>query len=261
MDPIAFYLFGLPIRWYGLLIASAVIIGTILALRETKRKGLEEDTFIDLLLYAIPAAIVGARIYYVIFSWDLYRENPIEAFNIRNGGLAIHGVIIAAVLVVIIFSKVKKQNPWILVDIAAPSLILGQAIGRWGNYANQEAYGRPTDLPWAIIVDGVKVHPTFLYESIWNFLGFIVLILLRKQKNLFKQGEIAIAYVIWYSFGRFWIEGMRTDSLYLVGDIRISQVLSLVLFFGGWAVLIWRRKTNPNLKFYNRSYGPNESLI
>ena len=110
-------------------------------------------------------------------------------------------------------------------------------------------------------IDGAYRQPTFLYESLWNFLGFIVLILLRKQKNLFKQGEIGIAYVIWYSFGRFWIEGMRTDSLYLVGDIRVSQVLSFVLFFGGWAVLIWRRKTNPNLKFYNRSYGPNESLI
>lgn len=240
MDPIAFHLFGMPIRWYGLLIASAVIIGTILALRETKRKGLEEEMFIDLLLYAIPFSIIGARIYYVIFSWDLYRDNPIEAFNIRAGGLAIHGVIIAAVLVVIIFSKLKKQNPWVLTDIAAPSLILGQAIGRWGNFANQEAHGGPTDLPWGILIDGVKVHPTFLYESIWNLLVFFFLLWFSRKKAK-ENGEVFLLYLILYSVARFFIEGLRTDSL-MWGPIRVAQLISLTIIVIGSYIFYKRRK-------------------
>ena len=240
MDPIAFHLFGIPIRWYGLLIASAVIIGTMLALKETKRKGLEEETFIDLLLYAIPAAIIGARIYYVIFSWDLYRDNPIEAFNIRAGGLAIHGVIIGAVIALIIFSKVKKQNPWILADIGAPSLILGQAIGRWGNYANQEAHGGPTDLPWGILVNGVKVHPTFLYESIWNLMVFFFLLWFNKNKAK-ENGEVFILYLVLYSVARLFIEGLRTDSL-MWGPIRVAQLISLAIIIIGSYLFYKRRK-------------------
>ncbi len=239
MDPIAFQLFGIPIRWYGLLIASAVIIGTLLALRETKRKGIDEELFIDLLLYAIPFSIIGARLYYVIFSWDLYRDNPIEAFNIRAGGLAIHGVIIAAVLVVIIFSKLKKQNPWVLTDIAAPSLILGQAIGRWGNFANQEAHGGPTDLPWGIIIDGVKVHPTFLYESIWNLLVFFFLLWFSRNKAK-VDGEVFILYLILYSVARFFIEGLRTDSL-MWGPLRVAQLISLAIIIIGSYVFYKRR--------------------
>ena len=240
MDPVAFHLFGIPINWYGLLIASAVIIGTILALRETKRKGLDEEIFLDLLLYAIPFAIIGARIYYVIFSWDFYKDNPIKAFNIREGGLAIHGVIIAAVLVVIVFSKLRKQNPWVLTDIAAPSLILGQAIGRWGNFANQEAHGRPTDLPWGILIDGVKVHPTFLYESIWNLLVFFFLLWFRKNKAK-ENGEVFLLYLILYSVARFFIEGLRTDSL-MWGPIRVAQLISLATIIIGSYIFYKRRK-------------------
>ncbi len=240
MDPIAFQLFGISVRWYGLLIASAVIIGTLLALKETKRKSIEEEVFIDLLLYAIPFAIIGARLYYVIFSWDLYRDNPIEAFNIRAGGLAIHGVIIAAVLVVIIFSKLKKQNPWVLTDIAAPSLILGQAIGRWGNFANQEAHGGPTDLPWGIIIDGVKVHPTFLYESIWNLLVFFFLLWFSRKKAK-VDGEVFILYLVLYSVARFFIEGLRTDSL-MWGPFRVAQLISLAIIIIGSYVFYKRRK-------------------
>ena len=189
MDPIAFTIFGLEVRWYGILIASAVVIGTILAIKEAKRKGISEDTILDLLLFVLPAAIIGARLHYVLLSWDNYKNNLIEILNIRGGGLAIHGAVIAGVIVGLIFAKVKKISFWELADIIAPSLILGQSIGRWGNYANQEAYGGPTDLPWAIVVDGVKVHPTFLYESIWNLLVFLFLVY-YSRKMIKEDGEV-----------------------------------------------------------------------
>lgn len=225
MGPVAFKLFGIEVMWYGLLIATGVIIGTLLALKEAKRKGLEEDLIIDLLLFAIPGAIIGARIYYVIFSWDMYKNDLMEIFNIRGGGLAIHGVIIGGVLVAVIFAKIRKQSFWKLGDIVAPSLILGQAIGRWGNFANQEAHGGPTNLPWGIIVNGVKVHPTFLYESIWNFLLFIFLLWYGRKKAK-ADGEVFLLYLILYSVARFWIEGLRTDSL-MFGPIRVAQLVSL----------------------------------
>jgi len=161
MDPVAFEIFGIEIMWYGILISIGVILGTILALREAKRVGVDENAFIDLLLFAIPAAVIGARAYYVIFSWDYYKDNPIQILNFRGGGLAIHGAIIAAVITAVIFTRRRNLDFWQIADIAAPSLALGQAIGRWGNFINQEAYGIPTDLPWGIIVNGVKVHPTF----------------------------------------------------------------------------------------------------
>lgn len=193
MDPIAFTIFGLEVRWYGILIASAVVIGTILAIKEAKRKGISEDTILDLLLFVLPAAIIGARLHYVLFSWDNYKNNLIEILNIRGGGLAIHGAVIAGVIVGLIFAKVKKISFWELADIIAPSLILGQSIGRWGNYANQEAYGGPTDLPWAIVVDGVKVHPTFLYESIWNLLVFLFLV--YYSRKMIKKMEKYFSYI------------------------------------------------------------------
>lgn len=240
MDPIAFTIFGLEVRWYGVLISLGVIIGTILALREAKRKGVNEDTIIDLLLFAIPAAIIGARLHYVIFSWDSYKNNLLEILNLRGGGLAIHGAIIGGAIVALIFSKLKNISFWKIGDIVAPSLILGQAIGRWGNYANQEAYGGPTDLPWAIVVDGVKVHPTFLYESIWNFLIFIFLMWYTRNK-LKKDGEVFLLYIILYSVGRFVIEGLRTDSL-MLGPIRVAQLISLVSILIGAFIFYKRRK-------------------
>lgn len=240
MDPVAFTIFGIEVRWYGVFIASAVIIGTILALREAKRRGIQEDTLIDFLLFAIPAAIVGARIHYVIFSWDFYKDNPIEILNLRGGGLAIHGAIIGGVITAIIFSRVRKISFWKIADIVAPSLILGQAIGRWGNYANNEAHGGPTDLPWGIIIDGVKVHPTFLYESIWNFLVFIFLVWFSRKKSK-ADGEVFSLYIILYSIARLFIEGLRTDSL-MFGPIRVAQLISLVLIIIGLA--IFRQKRN-----------------
>lgn len=227
MDPVAFEIFGLSIRWYGIFIATAVFLGTVIALKQAKITGIKENDLLDLLLYAIPISIIGARLYYVIFSWDLYRDNPIEALNFRSGGLAIHGVLIGAVLTTIIFTRRRKISFWKLVDTAAPSLILGQAIGRWGNYVNQEAHGYATDLPWGIMVDGVKVHPTFLYESIWNFGVFIFLMWYSRKKD-HVDGAVFLWYLILYSFVRIFIEQLRTDSL-MFGPIRVAQLISVII--------------------------------
>jgi phosphatidylglycerol:prolipoprotein diacylglycerol transferase len=240
MNPVAFKLFGLEVRWYGILISVGVIIGTILALRESKRISIEEDTLIDLLLYAIPISLLGARAYYVIFSWDYYKNDLIQIFNFRGGGLAIHGAIIAGIIVVVVFCRKRKVDFWEIVDICAPSLILGQAIGRWGNYINQEAYGRPTNLPWGIIIDGVKVHPTFLYESIGDFLVFLFLLWYRKNKSK-VPGEVFLLYLILYSAIRFFIEGLRTDSL-MMGSIRVAQLVSIIGIVAASFYFIKRRK-------------------
>lgn len=226
MDPVAFELLGLEVRWYGILIAMGVLIGAIIALREAKRLGLNEEIILDLLIWAVPLSLIGARLYYVIFSWDLYRDNPIKALDIRSGGLAIHGVIITAIIVTIVFTRIKKVSFWTVVDACAPSLILAQGIGRWGNYLNQEAHGGPTDLPWGIMVDGVKVHPTFLYESLWNFGVFIFLLWYSRNRQKIK-GEVFLLYIALYSFIRFFVEGLRTDSL-MLGPIRVAQLVSLI---------------------------------
>lgn len=240
MDPIAFNIFGLPIRWYGILIATGVLLGTLIALKNAKYYGIKEETFIDLLLFAIPAAVVGARLYYVIFSWDLYKDNPIEILNFRGGGLAIHGVLIAAILVAIIFCKIKNISFWDVADAAAPSLILGQAIGRWGNFMNQEAHGGPTDLPWGIMVNGQKVHPTFLYESLWNF-GLFIFLLWYSRKKAKEKGEVFLLYLALYSLARLFIEGLRTDSL-MLGPIRVAQLISLIGIIVPMYLFIKRRK-------------------
>lgn len=240
MDPVAFEIFGLSIRWYGIFIATAVFLGTVIALKQSKITGIKEDDLLDLLLYAIPISIIGARLYYVIFSWELYRDNPIEALNFRSGGLAIHGVLIGAVLTTIIFTKRRKISFWKLVDTAAPSLILGQAIGRWGNYVNQEAHGYATDLPWGIMVDGVKVHPTFLYESIWNFGVFIFLMWYSRKKD-HVEGAVFLWYLILYSFVRIFIEQLRTDSL-MFGPIRVAQLISVIII-GVASYILFKKKS------------------
>lgn len=240
MDPVAFEIFGIEIMWYGILISIGVILGTILALREAKRVGVDENAFIDLLLFAIPAAVIGARAYYVIFSWDYYKDNPIQILNFRGGGLAIHGAIIAAVITAVIFTRKRNLDFWQIADIAAPSLALGQAIGRWGNFINQEAYGIPTDLPWGIIVNGVKVHPTFLYESIGDFLIFLFLVWYRRKK-VKVSGEVFLLYIVLYSTVRFFVEGLRIDSL-MLGPIRVAQLVSVVSIIVGLVYLYVRRK-------------------
>lgn len=242
MDPVAFQIFGLEIRWYGILIATGVLIGAILAIREAKRVGLDEETLMDFLIWEVPLCLVGARLYYVIFSWDLYRDNPIEALNIRNGGLAIHGAIITAIIVAIIFTRIRNINFWTIADVCSPSLILAQSIGRWGNYINQEAYGGPTNLPWGIMVNGVKVHPTFLYESIWNFLVFLFLLWYGKNKQKVK-GEVFLLYIALYSFIRFFVEGLRTDSL-MLGTIRVAQLVSILGIAISMYIFYKKRKEN-----------------
>ncbi|WP_038265480.1 prolipoprotein diacylglyceryl transferase [Peptoclostridium litorale] len=241
MDPVAFRIFGIDIRWYGILMASGILIGMVLALREAKRQGIEENTMLDLFLVAIPSAIVGARAYYVIFNWSYYSGDFLKMINTRLGGMAIHGGVIGGVLAGYIFCRVKKLSFPKLVDITAPSLILGQAIGRWGNFINQEAHGGPTDLPWGIMVDGMKVHPTFLYESIWNLGVFALLLFMRRKKRY--EGQVMVVYMMAYSLGRFWIEGLRTDSL-MLGPLRMAQVISIVLI--GIAIIINMIMTKKN---------------
>ncbi|MBC7087189.1 MAG: prolipoprotein diacylglyceryl transferase [Tissierellales bacterium] len=238
MYSVAFTIFGLEIKWYGIIISFAVLVGIMLALRSAKKKGLKEDDILDFALFLLPSAIIGARIYYVIFEWEYYSQNPSQILNIRSGGLAIHGAIIAGIIVGIIFSRVKKIDFWKLADIVAPSLILGQAIGRWGNYVNKEAYGGPTNLPWGIIINGEKVHPTFLYESIWNLIGFGLLIYYQNNKSK-NDGELFGLYLIFYSLGRFFIEGLRTDSL-MLGNIRVAQLISVLFIIAG--TIIFRKK-------------------
>lgn len=229
MDPIAFRIFGIDIAWYGILISLGILFGIAVATYRAKKEGLYNDVIMDMALIAVPAAIIGARAYYVIFSWDFYSKNPREILNIRQGGLAIHGAIIAGVLAGYLFCRYKKIGFWTLADICAPSIILGQAIGRWGNFVNQEAHGGPTNLPWGIEVNGVKVHPTFLYESLWNFGVFGFLLYYSKKKKY--DGQIFILYLILYSIARYFIEGLRTDSL-MFGPFRVAQLISIVSIVG-----------------------------
>ncbi len=240
MDPVAFRIFGIEIMWYGVLISTGVLFGVLVALRECRRTGFKEDNLLDFLLIAIPSAIVGARAYYVIFSWDFYSRNPSQIINIRNGGLAIHGALIAGIIVGILFCKKRKINVLELLDIVIPSVSLGQAIGRWGNYINQEAYGGPTNLPWGIVVNGQKVHPTFLYESIMDILIFIFLIWFRKNKKT-TQGQVLSLYMILYSAARFFVEGLRTDSLMFMG-MRVAQLVSLSAIIAGIAMWVYLKK-------------------
>jgi 16S rRNA (cytosine1402-N4)-methyltransferase/phosphatidylglycerol:prolipoprotein diacylglycerol transferase len=243
MNPVAFEIFGLSVRWYGILLSTGIMVGILLAYNEAKRLGKNPEYIIDLSLWCIPAAVIGARLYYVLLEWDYYNGDIMRMINIREGGLAIHGGLIAAVLTGYIYTRAKKYSFWETADIVAPSIIIGQAIGRWGNFVNNEAHGGPTDLPWGIMIDGIKVHPTFLYESLWNFGVFIILVLYRKKKKV--DGELFLLYGILYSAGRFWIEGLRTDSLMFMG-LRAAQLISLaiIVVFSIIIYLIRRRKDN-----------------
>lgn len=265
IDPVAISIGPIKIYWYGIIIALAMLIGISLATKEAQKLGLEEDTMVDMALWAIPIGFIGARLYYVLFKWDYYIQNPSEIIAIWNGGIAIYGGLIAGGLAVYWFARRKKMTLTLLLDILAPSVLLAQSIGRWGNFINQEAHGGAVSrqfletlyLPEFIIeqmnINGTYYHPTFLYESLWSLLGFILLIILRNQKDLLRRGEVALSYVIWYSFGRFFIEGMRTDSLWIGDIMRVSQMLSLVLFISAIILLVYRRRDYPSKPFYSES--------
>ncbi|MCX2454690.1 prolipoprotein diacylglyceryl transferase [Lacticaseibacillus nasuensis] len=254
LNPIAFALGGIEVHWYGIIIASAVLIAVWLAMREARARGVNDDHILNLVLWALPFALIGARLYYVAFEWPYYAKHPGEIIAIWHGGIAIYGALIASVIVFLIYCRVKWLEPWLILDIAAPTVMLAQAIGRWGNFMNQEAYGAKTTLaylrglhlPEFIIqqmnISGAFRQPTFLYESTWNLVGFVLLMSVRHHQGWFKQGEVVLSYVMWYSFGRFFVEGMRTDSLYLMPGLRVSQLLSIILFVGAGVIWIVRRR-------------------
>ena len=240
-----FSVFGIPVYSYGLIIGIGVILGFIYASNEIKRQGITQDDFLNMFITALPVAILCARLYYVIFSWDFYKNNPLEILDIRGGGLAIYGGIIGAFAVVLIYCKVKKLNIGKVLDILAVSLLIGQSVGRWGNFVNGEAFGSSSTLPWAMSIESEgrliahMVHPTFLYESVFNAIGIVVL-LLYKRKKVF-QGELFCGYMVWYGIGRVLIEGLRADSLYW-GPFRVSQMLSGLLVIIGLILIFKNRK-------------------
>lgn len=253
---------SINIYWYGVIIGCAVILGFLLALYTAKKNGHNTDYYVDFTIIAVIVCIISARLYYVIFAWDEYKDNLLKIFAIREGGLAIYGGVIAAVIVGIVFTRKKKLNFWLFADTCIVSLPLGQAIGRWGNFFNREAFGGYTDcifamryikdqvkyIPAAVMdkivtvggVDYIQVQPTFLYESLWNFALVIVMIIMRKHKKF--DGQILAMYFIWYGIGRFWIEGLRTDQLLLWNtNIAVSQVVSILLIIAGIGICVIRR--------------------
>lgn len=256
---------GFDIAYYGIIIGIGILAGIFIAAMEAKRTGQNPEDYYDLAIYAVIFSIIGARIYYVIFSWDMYKRDLLSIFNIRQGGLAIYGGVIAAVITVIVFARLKGLSAPLLMDTAGLGLVAGQMIGRWGNFFNREAFGEYTDsfLAMRLPVDAVRgsditelmrkhmetvddvafiqVHPTFLYESLWCLLVLVVLLLYRKHKQF--DGEIFLLYLAGYGFGRFWIERLRTDQLLLPNGFPVSQLLAGILVVGSILLLLynWRR--------------------
>ena len=231
VDPVAFSVFGWPVHWYGIIISTGFLLAMLFVLKEAERVGVNPEIMIDVALFGTPAAIVGARLYYVAFQWQQYKDNPASIIAIWEGGLAIYGAIIAALISTVIYCKIKKINIWRIFDIGCMGLLIGQSIGRWGNFVNREAFGRETNFLWRMNIyvseaeKRMDVHPTFLYESLWNAIGFLILFFYRKRKRY--DGEIFLLYAFWYGLGRFWVEGLRTDSL-MLGPLRISQIVALI---------------------------------
>ena len=243
-DPVAFSIFGYSIRWYAIMLTCGILAGFFLLLVRGKKRGLSEDDTYDIFLYVVPLAVLGARLYYVLFELDYYLDHPADILAVWKGGLAIHGAILFGALGVFLACRKKKIPFFKLADLVIPGVALGQAIGRWGNYFNMEAHGTETALPWAIkVFEGgqwITVHPTFLYESIWDLAICLVLIFAVAPKAKY-HGRVTAWYFILYSAGRFFIEGLRTDSLYIFG-LRTARVISVLLFVGGLVFIILQRR-------------------
>ncbi|MCM1144822.1 MAG: prolipoprotein diacylglyceryl transferase [Blautia sp.] len=270
--PKTFSIFGFQIALYGVLIACGVLGGIFMAEYTARKEKVNPDIIWDFAIYAVIFSVIGARIYYVVFEWDMYKRNLLEIFNLRNGGLAIYGAVIAAFLTLYIYSRLKKQNFLQIADICMPGLILGQAIGRWGNFTNREVFGRYTDNLFAMrlpidavrgrditadlaahIIEGtnyIQVHPTFLYESLWNLLVLCVLLFYRPHKKF--AGEMCLVYLGGYGLGRFWIEAIRTDQLYVMGTtVPVSQVIAIccvVVSIGADVFIRYRRREKAEQK-------------
>lgn len=253
LDPVAFQLGPFAVRWYALCIVLGLILAVVLAMREAPQKKILSDDILDFILMAFPLSILGARLYYVIFKFDYYSQHLGEIFAIWNGGLAIYGGLITGAIVLYIFANRKLINAWDFLDIAAPSVMIAQSLGRWGNFFNQEAYGAvvenldylPAFIKDQMYIDGSYRQPTFLYESIWNVIGFCLIVIFRRRLKCIRRGHITAFYLIWYGFGRMVIEGMRTDSLMFSG-LRVSQCLSAILIgLGLFIILYQNRKKSP----------------
>ena len=257
MNRVAFNIFGFNVYYYSLCILLGVIVAYILITREGKKQGLQKEFISDLIFYTLIIGILGARVYYCVFNLDYYLANPSEILKIYNGGLAIHGGVIAGLIFVYLYTKKKNVSFIKILDIVAPAVIIAQSFGRWGNFFNQEAHGGITTyqnlknmhIPEFIIngmhIEGKYYYPTFFFESIWCLIGFIILMIARKNKNLRKGFQIGF-YFIWYGIGRFFIEALRTDSL-MFFNLKIAQIVSLVGIIIGIIIIV----TNRNKKYYN----------
>ena len=255
--PRTFSIGPLTVHFYGLIIAVGLILAVLYACRRSKEFGVKEDDLLDGVLWVTPFAILCARAYYCIFSWDQYADNPISVLYIWNGGLAIYGGVIGAVVGVIVFCRVKKIPAGTILDMVALGFLIGQCLGRWGNFFNREAFGAQTESFFRMGLMNAYTgavtyhHPTFLYESVWNAIGFVLLHFASKHRRY--DGQIALGYAAWYGLGRSFIEGLRTDSLYL-GPFRVSQLLAAVTCVAALAVLIYRsfKPSDPAKLFVNR---------
>ena len=243
-DPVAFRVFNIDIMWYGVLIVSAMILAVALSCLRSRRHDVTSDQMLNIALICIPTAIIGARAYYVLFHWSWYAGDFLKMINIRGGGLAIHGGLIFGFGMGVILCLIWKLRPFDVLDLVAPCVALAQAIGRWGNYFNSEAHGGPTDLPWAVTIDGQTYHPTFLYESIWCLILFLILIYVDNHRKF--EGQTILLYGILYSIERFFVEALRTDSL-MIGPFKQAQVISLVIIVVCIILyVILRRKSSRN---------------